>query len=58
MKKMNIDFVQVASIAGSLLTVAASLLTSYANDKKMDETIEKKVSEILAKQLNNNSSGE
>ena len=55
---MNIDFVQVASIAGSLLTVAASLLTSYANDKKMDETIEKKVSEILAKQLNNNSSGE
>lgn len=58
MKKMNIDLVQVAGIAGSLLTVAASLLTSYANDKKMDETIEKKVSEILAKQLNNNSSGE
>ena len=58
MKKMNIDFVQVASIAGSLLTVAATLLTSYANDKKMDETIEKKVSEILTKQLNNNSSGE
>lgn len=58
MKKMNIDLVQVAGIAGSLLTVAATLLTSYANDKKMDETIEKKVSEILAKQLNNNSLGE
>jgi hypothetical protein len=27
------------------------MLTNYANDKKMDETIERKVAEAIAKQL-------
>lgn len=49
--KKNIDWVTLAGVAGSMLTVAASLLTSYSNDKKMDATIEKKVAEELAKQL-------
>ena len=58
MKKMNIDLVQVAGLAGSVLTIAATLLTGYANEQKLDKKIEDKVSEILAKQLNNNSLGE
>ena len=40
--------VQVASLAGSVLTVAATLLTGYANDKKLDSKIEEKVAEALA----------
>ena len=58
MKKLNIDLVQVAGLAGSVLTIAATLLTGYANEQKLDKKIEDKVSEILAKQLNNNSLGE
>ena len=41
----NLDMVQVASLAGSVLTVAATLLTGYANDKKLDSKIEEKVAE-------------
>lgn len=58
MKKMNIDMVQIAGLAGSILTVAASLITSYANDKKLDDTIDKKVAEAIAKQLGNVTSEE
>jgi hypothetical protein len=50
----NLDMVQVASLAGSVLTVAATLLTGYANDKKLDSKIEEKVAEALAKQLAEN----
>ena len=50
----NLDIVPVASIAGSVLTVAATLLTGYANDKKLDSKIEEKVAEALAKQLAEN----
>ena len=39
--------VQVASLAGSVLTVAATLLTGYANDKKLDSKIEEKVADAL-----------
>ena len=58
MKKLNIDVTQMVSLAGTILTVAATLITNNANDRKMEETIEKKVAEALAKQLGNNSSGE
>ena len=50
----NLDMVQVASITGSVLTVAATLLTGYVNDKKLDSKIEEKVAEALAKQLAEN----
>lgn len=50
----DIDMVQVASLAGSVLTIAATLLTGYANDKKLDSKIEEKVAEALAKQLTDN----
>lgn len=58
MKKLNIDLVQVAGLAGSVLTIAATLLTGYANEQKLDKTIDKKVAEALAKQLENNPSQE
>ena len=53
MKKMNLDLVQVASLAGSVLTIAATLVTNYAGEKKLDKTIEEKVAEAPAKQLSN-----
>ena len=58
MKKMNMDLVQVAGLAGSVLTIAATLLTNYAGEKKLDKTIEEKVAEALAKQLSKDSLGE
>ena len=58
MKKMNIDLVQVAGLAGSVLTIAATLLTGYANDKKLDKTIDDKVAEAIAKHLANMTSEE
>lgn len=54
--KKNLDVVQIANLAGTVLTVAATLITSFANDKKLDKTIEEKVAEALAKQLGNGSS--
>ena len=56
--KKNLDVVQIANLAGTVLTVAATLITSFANDKKLDKTIEEKVAEALAKQLGNGSSNE
>lgn len=49
--KKNIDWIQIASIAGSMMTVAATLLNNYANDKKMDAVINEKVAEALSKHL-------
>ena len=56
--KKNLDVVQIANLAGTVLTVAATLITSFANDKKLDKTIEEKVAEALAKQLSNMNSNE
>ena len=56
--KKNLDVVQIANLAGTVLTVAATLITSFANDKKLDKTIEEKVAEALAKQLGNSTSNE
>lgn len=56
--KKNLDVVQIANLAGTVLTVAATLITSFANDKKLDKTIEEKVAEALAKQLGNMKSNE
>lgn len=56
--KKNLDVVQIANLAGTVLTVAATLITSFANDKKLDKTIDEKVAEALAKQLGNMKSNE
>ena len=56
--KKNLDVVQIANLAGTVLTVAATLITSFANDKKLDKTIEEKVAEALAKQLSDMNSNE
>ena len=58
MNKMNLDLVQVAGLAGSVLTIAATLLTNYAGEKNLDKTIEEKVAEALAKQLSDMNSNE
>ena len=58
MKKMNMDLTQITGLAGSLLTIAATLLTGYANEQKMDKVIDEKVAEALAKQLGNMKSNE
>lgn len=47
---MNI--VKIASIAGTVLGVAGTLISSWAGQKAMDETVEKKVLEALANQGN------
>lgn len=55
MKKLNLDLVQVAELAGSLLTIGATILTGYANEKKLDAKINEKVAEAIAEQLAKNS---
>ena len=54
MKNLKLDLVQVASLAGSVLTIGATLLTGYANEKKLDKTIDEKVAKAIAEQLGNN----
>ena len=51
MKNFKVDTVQVVGLLGSALAVAASMLTNYSNDKKLEEFIDKKVAEAIAKQL-------
>ena len=45
----NIDMVQLAGLAGSVLTIAATMLSGYANEKKLDAKIDEKVAEAIAK---------
>ena len=49
----KLDMVQVAGVAGSILTVAATLLSTYASEKKLDQTINEKFAAEVAKQLGN-----
>ena len=51
MNFFKVDTTQIIALAGSALAVTASMLTNHANEKKMDETIERKVAEAIAKQL-------
>lgn len=47
---MNIPIVKVASIAGTVLGIAGTLLSSWAGQKTTKETIAKEVADALAKQ--------
>lgn len=49
MNNEKIDVVKVINIAGTVLGIAATLLSSYANNKNMEKEIDKKVFEALNK---------
>ena len=44
---MNDKLVKIIGIAASVVGVAASIATNWANDKKLDEKIASKVSEAV-----------
>ena len=44
--KMN-NVVKVAGLVGTVLSVGATLMTNWANEKKTDQLIEKKVQEAI-----------
>ena len=58
MKDFKIDTVQVVALLGSAFAVAGSMLTNYANDKKLDEVVNEKVAKAIAEQLANLNRGE
>ena len=47
MKKVGL--VKIIGFAGMALGALATLVSNYANEKQMEETIEEKVNEALAK---------
>jgi hypothetical protein len=46
---MNGNLIKVLGIAATALGMAATLLSDWVNEKKMDEKIEEKVNEAIAK---------
>ena len=58
MKNFKIDTVQVVALLGSGFAVAGSMLTNYANDKKLEEVVNEKVAKAIAEQLANLNQGE
>ena len=53
MKDFKIDTVQVVGLLGGAFAVVGSMLTNYANDKKLDEVVNEKVAKAIAEQLAN-----
>lgn len=49
---MKINIVKVASIAGTVLGIAGTLISGWAGQKSTKETIAKQVAEALAEQSN------
>ena len=58
MKDFKIDTVQVVGLLGGAFAVVGSILTNYANDKKLDEVVNEKVAKAIAEQLANLNRGE
>ena len=58
MKDFKIDTVQVVALLGGTFAVVGSMLTNYANDKKLDEVVNEKVAKAIAEQLANLNRGE
>ena len=58
MKNFKIDTVQVVGLLGGAFAVVGSMLTNYANDKKLDEVVNEKVAKAIAEQLANLNQGE
>lgn len=49
---IKVNTTKLLGIAGTVLGIGATLLSSYASDKQQEETIDKKVNEALAKLAN------
>lgn len=47
--KTKSNLIKVLGLAATVIGVAATLVTDWVNDQKMDEKIESKVNEALAK---------
>ena len=58
MKNLKIDTVQVVALLGSAFAIAGTMLTNYANDKKLDEIVNEKVAKAISEQLANLNQGE
>ena len=58
MKDFKVDTVQVVALLGGAFAVAGSMLTNYANDKKLEEVVNEKVAKAIAEQLANLNQGE
>ena len=58
MKNFKIDTVQVVGLLGGAFAVVGSMLTNYANDKKLEEVVNEKVAKAIAEQLANLNQGE
>ena len=58
MKDFKIDTVQVVGLLGGAFAVVGSMLTNYANDKKLDEVVNEKVAKAIDEQLANLNRGE
>ena len=58
MKDFKIDTVQVIGLLGGAFAVVGSMLTNYANDKKLDDVVNEKVAKAIAEQLANLNRGE
>lgn len=50
---MTNGFIKAIGLAATVLGLGATLITDWVNEKKMDEMIEEKVSEALARQNEN-----
>lgn len=49
MAKIKVDPVKIIGIAGTVLSLVGTLASGWSNEKKMDETVTKKVNEALIK---------
>ena len=58
MKNFKVDTVQVVALLGSAFAVVGSMLTDYANDKKLEGIVNEKVAKAIAEQLANLNQGE
>ena len=58
MKDFKVDTVQVVGLLGGAFAVVGSMLTNYANDKKLDDVVNEKVAKAIAEQLANLNRGE
>ena len=56
MKNMNNNFIKILGWIATLAGFGASMLCSYVNDKKIENTIEEKVQESLAEKSANEES--
>ena len=58
MKNFKVDTVQVVALLGSAFAVVGTMLTDYANDKKLESVVNEKVAKAIAEQLANLNKGE